>query len=130
MRVKPLLFPAAALVLGFCVGYIVAQPLPPSGTGQYQNSPDGNWTASAKSLSEIRILERSSEFYSFSLVAPGRSSKNAREIRIEAPQETEVDWREEGEIRWNTNSTAVSFIHSNATWELDLKLKLPSSVAD
>ncbi len=72
-------------------------------------------------MSEVRLLEGNRDFYKFSLRTTGRSSIEAREIRIEAPSEAKIDWYHEGEILWNTNSTAVSFIQSNATWELDSK---------
>src|SRR5687768_9131843 len=105
MKPKAVLLLTATLVVGFGLGYVVAKPFPPSGTGQYKDAPNGALTAWAFSMSEDRLLDGRRDFYSFSLTTPGRSSSATREIRIEAPSEADMDWREEGKILWDTNST-------------------------
>jgi hypothetical protein len=121
---KKVILPSATLLVGFGIGYLLAQPLPPSGGGKYSDAPNGTWKGSAESLYETKLLQGSREFYSFSIETSGRSPTTLREVQIDAPKESEVEWREEGEIRWATNSAAVTFVHSNASWELELKLKL------
>ena len=120
-----ILFTFTALLVGFAGGYLFAQPLPAGGAGQYRDSPDGTWTAGASTLDEARLFGRGRTFYRLYIEEAGASPRVAREVRIEAQDVPIVDWREEGEIKWISNNTAVTFAHANAHWELELKLKLP-----
>ena len=112
-------------IAAVAIGYLLAQPLPGSGGGQYRESPDKKWIAHASTLSEMRIFRTERPYYEFTIQTPPPSPRTIRKIRVDAHTEPLIDWREEGEIRWATNSSEVTYMHAGSNMTFEITLKMP-----
>lgn len=96
-------------LFGIAIGYVLRTPIPQGGAGRDQESPDKKWRASAATMEVGTIYGTTHTYYEF-VVQPATPARNGvRNLKIEDNMERPIDWREEGSIKWETNSSAVTF---------------------
>jgi hypothetical protein len=108
------------------IGFLLQVPLQQGGGSQYQESPDKKWMAFASTLEEGSILGPHHTYYEFRIEkqTPAPSPYIIRKMRIDDTAERPIDWREEGNIVWTTNSSAVTFKSDVSETSLEITLKI------
>ena len=90
------------------VGYRIVHVFPyPQGGGQYRESPDKKFTASASSMIDRFFFGGERQYYEFEVEAA--SGRQIRRIVIDEPPEGMIEWREEGSIEWAIDSSSVTY---------------------
>jgi hypothetical protein len=115
---------ALLFLLGGGIGYLLRVPWPASGGGQYRESPDGKWQALANTLDDGSVLGPHRRYYEFVIRTPPPASRTVRRMRIEDGTKPPIDWREEGNILWATNSSAVTFKCDARKTSLEITLRI------
>ncbi len=125
MMARKLIVAGGLLVIGGVAGWALRTPLPPSGVGQYRDSPDGKWVARAESLSDGPIIGPSRTYGSFTILKSSPRSQAIRRVLLEDTAVPAIDWREDGSILWETNSGSVTFLHAGPNGRLEITLVVP-----
>ena len=120
MKKKAIVF-VLLLAMLLCVAvYRVVHVFPyPMGGGQYRESPDKKFTASAWSMTDRFFLGGERRYYEFEIESGPR--QQVRRIVIDEPSEGMIDWREEGSIEWAADSSAVAFRFKGSQLILNVK---------
>jgi hypothetical protein len=105
-------------------GYLLRVPLPPSGSGQYRESPDGKWVASASTLDERPVLGPRRTYYEFAVQAAPRSSPAVRSMTVQESGSEPIDWRQDGSITWATNAAGVTFGYDGERASLRITMRI------
>jgi hypothetical protein len=95
-------------MLVLAVGYRILHVFPyPMGGGQYRESPDKKFTASASSMIDRFFFGGERRYYEFEIAAGSRHE--IRRIVIDEPPEGMIDWRDGGSIEWEADSSSVTY---------------------
>ena len=92
------------LVVGYRIVYIFPYPI---GGGQYRESPDKKFTASASSMIDRFFFGGERRYYEFEIEAGSRHQ--IRRMVIDEPPEGMIEWREDGSIEWQADSSSVTY---------------------
>jgi hypothetical protein len=124
-RIKILAGCTVLFLLGVGLGYLLTVPVPASGVGQYQESPDGKWVASAETLDEGSVLGPHRTYSWLTIQTPPPSRGTVRSVRIEDSAEPwTIDWRNERHILWATNRSTVTFKCDARQTTMEITLKI------
>jgi hypothetical protein len=123
-RIKILAGCALLFLLGVGVGCLLSVPGPASGGGRSQNSPDGKWAAFANTLDAGSVLGPHHTYSEFMIQTPPPSPRTVRSMSIEDSVAPPIDWREEGNILWASNSSSVTFKSDARQTSLEITLKM------
>jgi len=128
-RVTLLLGCLALVLLGAGADYLLRLPFA-AGVGKFRESPDHKWRANATSFDEQRLLGGKRSYYEFTIeiARPEQADigrqQSVRRVVMEAPTEPPINWREEGDIQWAADGSAVTFRHSGTQMTFEMTLKV------
>ena len=69
-------------------------------------SPDKKYVADAFDITDCYFFSGEKSYYEFTVKSAG---KRLRHVVFDIPGKTGISWREEGIIRWATNTSSVTF---------------------
>lgn len=108
MKKKTIVMLALLIMLVFAAGYRFVYVFPyPIGGGQYRESPDKKFTASASSMVDRFFFGGVRHYYKFEI--EDASHRQIRRIVMDDPLEEMIEWREEGLIEWAIDSSSVTY---------------------
>jgi hypothetical protein len=97
------------LLVAGSAGYLIARPFSSDPGGQSRPSPDTKWIAHARSFQQGTLFGPKRNFFELKVESSGPTPQLVRRMVIEDTAAPSVDWRIEGEVFWNRNSSAVTF---------------------
>jgi hypothetical protein len=118
----------AVFSLGIALGHLLSIPIHlPEGGGNGPPSPDDKMWALANSWTDSPLLGQSRTYSEFLIQTPPPELKIIRRVRIEdsahcAPH-VPIDWREDGQVQWTTNGSAVTFSYDGPETSFQMTLK-------
>ena len=108
MKKNIIIIVVSVTMLLLVVGYRIVHVFPyPMGGGQYRESPDKKFTATASSMTDRFFFGGERRYYEFEIEAGSRHQ--IRRIIIEEPPEGMIEWRDDGSIEWEADSSSVTY---------------------
>lgn len=90
-------------------GYLLGRTFQGEGGGQSVTSPNRKWVAHAYTIEEWSVLGGKRTISELRVETAPPNPKLVRRTVIADTAKPEIDWRIEGEVFWNRNSSAVTF---------------------
>ena len=120
-------FPAV-FSLGIALGHFLSVPIHlPEGGGNGPRSPDDKMWALANSWTDSPLLGQSRTYSEFLIQTAPPGLKVVRRVRIEdsahSAHHSPIDWREDGQVHWTTNGSAVTFSYDGPQTSFQITLK-------
>ena len=119
-----LLLFSVGLLAGIGVGHLLSLQCVPSGSGQYKRSLDEKWVAFANTLEDGSVLGAHRTYCEFMIQTVPPNPRTVRRVTMEDTAVPPIDWREEGNISWASNSSAVTFTCDARQTRLEVTLKI------
>jgi hypothetical protein len=86
--------------------------------GRATNSPDQKFLAVAEDFYKKKFWGGTHDYYEFTINTPG--GERVQHILMDEPPQGMIDWREDGEIQWASNSASVTYIFKGGRMTLDV----------
>ena len=127
-RIKIVIGCLSLFLLGVGLGYLLSCPIRvPASGGPIERSPDDKLWATAFSWHDNYLLGHNHDrtYSEFVIETAPPDPRVIRRVRIEdSVQIPSIDWREEGQVKWETNNSGVSFSYDGPQTSFQMTLKV------
>ena len=126
-RIKIIIGCLFLFLLGVGCGYLLGLPIRvPASGGPIEPSPNDKLSATAFSWQDSHFLGYNDRTYSeFKIETGSPDPRVIRRVRIEdSAQIPSIDWREDGQVKWATNNSAVTFSYDGPQTSFQMTLKI------
>ncbi len=122
-RIKQAILYISLVSVGIGIGYLHNIPIGVGGGGKIVRSPNGKWRAMASTVSNKTLFGDEHRYYELSIDTVPPDPMIFRMVTIDAPNDHVMRWRQDGNIKWETDSSAVTFHQDGISMDLLIKLK-------
>jgi hypothetical protein len=122
-RMKQTILYLTLIALGIGIGYLLNIPIAGIGGGKIVTSPNGKYRAMASTVSNHTLFSAEHRYYQLAIDTSPPDPMIFRMVTIDTPYDNIMQWRPEGNITWDADSSAVTFQQDGISMELLIKLK-------